>query len=181
MDGPNPCPSLAQCIGNIAATHAMLHIVMSILWRSAKPISWLSVRPITHCTVHWRPRGVTTEVNTLPQRVDIMCRIITGDALYHNSAHNTTPPKLLLPCRAFNCRILYGRYLPTVILTIIGIPSPTHSFIPGLKASFSANPSHRSLLFLLQHWLWISVYCLLLLLSISVFSVLHFLVVGSVR
>ena len=25
------------------------------------------------------------------------------------------------------------------------IPSPTHSFIPGLKPSFSANPSHRSL------------------------------------
>jgi len=29
-------------------------------------------------------------------------------------------------------------------------PSPLHSFIPGLKPSFSANPSHRSLLFLLQ-------------------------------
>jgi len=32
-----------------------------------------------------------------------------------------------------------------VILIIISIPSPTHSFIPGLKPSFSANPSHRSL------------------------------------
>ena len=29
---------------------------------------------------------------------------------------------------------------PTVILIIIGIPSPTHSFIPVLKPSFSANP-----------------------------------------
>jgi len=46
-----------------------------------------------------------------------------------------------LESRAFNCRILYGLYLPTVILIIIGIPSPTHSFIPGLKPSFSANPS----------------------------------------
>ena len=27
-----------------------------------------------------------------------------------------------LESRAFNCRILYGLYLPTVILIIIGIP-----------------------------------------------------------
>jgi len=33
------------------------------------------------------------------------------------------------------------------------IPSPPRSFIPGLKRSFSANPSHRSLPFLLQDWL----------------------------
>jgi len=32
-------------------------------------------------------------------------------------------------------------------------PSPPLSFIPGLKPSFSANPSHRSLLFFLQDWL----------------------------
>ena len=36
--------------------------------------------------------------------------------------------------------------LLTVIL-IISFLSPTHSFIPGLKPSFSANPSHRSLSF----------------------------------
>ena len=35
----------------------------------------------------------------------------------------------------------------TVILIIISFPSPTHSFIPGLKFSFSANPSHHSLSF----------------------------------
>ena len=29
-------------------------------------------------------------------------------------------------------------------LLLFGIPSPTHSFIPGLKPSFFANPSHRS-------------------------------------
>jgi len=29
-------------------------------------------------------------------------------------------------------------------LLLFGIPSPTHSFIPGLKPSFSANPSHCS-------------------------------------
>ena len=33
---------------------------------------------------------------------------------------------------------------------IISMPSPSHSFISGLKPSFSANPSHRSLPFLLQ-------------------------------
>ena len=29
----------------------------------------------------------------------------------------------------------------------VNIPSPTHSFIPGLKPSFSANPPYRSLSF----------------------------------
>ena len=37
--------------------------------------------------------------------------------------------------------------LLTLILIIISIPSPPHSFIPGLKPSFSANPPHCSLLF----------------------------------
>ena len=37
--------------------------------------------------------------------------------------------------------------LLTVILIIISFPSPTHSFSPGLKPSFYANPSHRSLSF----------------------------------
>jgi len=43
--------------------------------------------------------------------------------------------------------------LLTFILIISSIPSPPHSFIPGLKPSFSAKPSHRSLPFLLQDWL----------------------------
>ena len=37
--------------------------------------------------------------------------------------------------------------LLSVILNIISFPSPTLSFIPGLKPFFSANPSHRSLSF----------------------------------
>ena len=40
--------------------------------------------------------------------------------------------------------------LPTVIVIIISIPSPPNSSIPDLKPSFSANPSHHSLHFLLQ-------------------------------
>jgi len=58
----------------------------------------------------------------------------------------------------------------TFILISTSIPSPPHSFITGLKPSFSANPSHRSLPFLLQDWLQDSPDCLLLLLSISGFT-----------
>ena len=36
---------------------------------------------------------------------------------------------------------------------LFGIPSPTHSFFPGLKHSFSANPSHCSPSFLLLKYL----------------------------
>ena len=50
--------------------------------------------------------------------------------------------------------------LITVILIIF--PSPTHSFIPGLKPSFSANASHCSLSFSssgLTTWTPQTVYC----------------------
>jgi len=90
-------------------------------------------------------------------------------------------------CRAFNCRILYGLYLPTVFISqqsyllLFGIPSPTHSFFPGLKPSFSANPSHCSgaalPFFYLNIYYVDSPDCLLF----SFFLFLHFLVVGSVR
>jgi len=77
--------------------------------------------------------------------------------------------------------------LLTFILIIISIPSPSQSFISCLKPSFSANPSHRGLPFLLQDRLrGFPADCLPILLSISVFllfsfSVFHFSVVGSVR
>jgi len=58
-----------------------------------------------------------------------------------------------------------------IILVIISFPSPIHSFIPGLKPSFSANPSPTAaFLFLLQDWLHGFPRLLLLLLSISVFT-----------
>jgi len=66
-------------------------------------------------------------------------------------------------------------YRPTIVmlLTVIGevvliniiiisFRSPTHSFIPGLKPSFSANPSHHSLSFSslgLTTWIPQTVYC----------------------
>ena len=40
--------------------------------------------------------------------------------------------------------------LTFILIIIISIPSLPHSFIPDLKPSFSANPPHRSLPFLLQ-------------------------------
>ena len=74
-------------------------------------------------------------------------------------------------------------------LLLFGIPSPTHSFIPGLKPSFSANPSHCSPSFLLLKYSLrglpglftiISEHiCFLLLVFFCFF--LHFLVVGSMR
>ena len=72
-------------------------------------------------------------------------------------------------------------------MLIIGIPSPTHSFILGLNPSFSANPPYRTLSFFSFsiHYMDFPD-CLLLLLSISVFLLFIsvftlFLVVGSVR
>jgi len=91
-------------------------------------------------------------------------------------------------CKAFNCRILYGLYLPTVILTIIWY-SITHSLFHSSLKTFSANPFLlQPFLFLLQDSLHafprlftvVSEHrpiCFLLL----VFLFVHFLVVGSVR
>jgi len=59
-----------------------------------------------------------------------------------------------------------------------------YSFIPGLKTSFSANPSHCSaalpFFYLNIHYVD-SPDCLLLFLFLVFFLFLHFLVVGSVR
>jgi len=79
-----------------------------------------------------------------------------------------------------------GHLVQTVILIIISFPSPTLSFIPDLKPSFSAKPSHCSLSFSSSGLTTWFPRLLLLLLSISVFllfslSVLHFIVVVSVR
>ena len=73
-------------------------------------------------------------------------------------------------------------------LLLFGIPSPTHSFFPGLKPSFSANPSHCSPSFLLLKYLLRGFPGLFTVISEHVFSTfsflsvfLHFFVVGSVR
>ena len=62
-----------------------------------------------------------------------------------------------------------------VILIIMGIPSPTHSFTLGLNPSFSANPPYRSLSFFSFRIHCMDFPdCLLLLLSISVFLLFSF-------
>jgi len=74
----------------------------------------------------------------------------------------------------------------TVILIIIIFPSPTLCFIPDLKPSFSANPSHYSLSFFFfradypipQTFTVTSEH---IRFYFSVFLFLHFLVVVSVR
>jgi len=90
-------------------------------------------------------------------------------------------------CRAFNCRMSYCLYLPTVILTITWY-SITHSLFYSRLKTFlfckSFLPQH--FLFLLQDSLHgfprlftvISEHICFLLL---VFRFLHFLVVGSMR
>ena len=69
-------------------------------------------------------------------------------------------------------------------LLLFGIPSPTHSFITGLKPSFSANLSHCSPSFFFFNIHYMGLFtvisehiCFLLL----VFLFLHFLVVSSLR
>jgi len=76
--------------------------------------------------------------------------------------------------------------LLTAILVIISFPSPTHSFIPGLKPSFSANSSHLSLSFSssgLTTWIpqTFTVTSEHIRFFTFYFFCLHFLVVGSVQ
>ena len=119
-----------------------------------------------------------------------LCNLFTRQ----RSAKNMHPSRCWWQlCRAFNCRILYDHYPPTVILIvilIIGIPSPTHSFTLGLNPSFSANPTYRvphlSFFSFRFHYMDFPD-CLLLLLSTSVYLLFSFfcfytfLVVSSVR
>ena len=75
-------------------------------------------------------------------------------------------------------KLSHCHYLPTVILIIIGIPSPTHSFTLGLNPSFSANPPYRTLSFFSFEFHYMDFPdCLLLRLSISVFLLFSFFAV----
>ena len=89
-----------------------------------------AARPVSMCDgqTDGRTHARTTELAS-----EIRTQSITGHSIY---APLTVESYKVIICR-----------LPTVILIIIGIPSTTHSFIPGLIPSFSANPSHRSLFF----------------------------------
>ena len=88
--------------------------------------------------------------------------------------------------QALNYSILFYTVVMLLIfiLIIINIPILHHSFFPGLKASFSANPSHRiAFLFFFRTDYTNSPDCLPIRLSMSVFLlfsflVFHFLVAG---
>jgi len=68
-------------------------------------------------------------------------------------------------------RLLRSALTDALCSGFISFPSPTHSFVSGLKPSFSANPSHRSLFFSFSGLTtWIPLRLLLLLLSIPVFT-----------
>jgi len=92
--------------------------------------------------------------------------------------------------RAFNCRILYGLYLPTVILTVIWYSTTHLLFLSRLKTLLlyiQIFPTVALPFFLLKYLLhgWIprTVYCYFwayLFSTFSFFLFLHFLVVGSV-
>jgi len=88
-------------------------------------------------------------------------RGIDGSCAEHSSVESYT----------VNRRSLFAN--SHTVFIIIGIPSPTHSFIPGLKPSFSANPYHRSLSFSssgFTTWIPQTVYFLLSIFRLVLFS-----------
>ena len=65
----------------------------------------------------------------------------------HSATHSYSGGAAVV--KAFNYGILYGRYAANIYIYYYQYSITPHFFIPGLKPSFSANPSH-SLPFLLQ-------------------------------
>ena len=90
----------------------------------------------------------------------------------------TTKPRSCaehLTVESYTIIISLQSYIPGIVILVIGIPSPTHSFTLGLNPSFSANPPYRSLSFFSFRFYYMDFPdCLLLLLSISVFLLFSF-------
>ena len=110
--------------------------------------------------------------------VGVVCLVFGGRCLARLSVH-----ELLQMQRHPSMASTFGRSLPViadlviliVILIIIGIPSPTHSFTLGLNPSFSANPPYPSLYFFSFRFYYMDYPdCLLLRLSISIFLLFSF-------
>ena len=126
---------------------------------------WVSLRRVESLAARWRQPCVNG---------DWLCQSMK-DA-------NIRPTQNLHPLIDHQKNLLQViRCLPTVILIIIGIPSPTHSFTLGLNPSFSANPPYYSLSFfsIRIHYMDFPD-CLLLLLSISVFLLFSFFSVFTI-
>ena len=120
----------------------------------------------------------------VPELIPVLCSQPAGDVSHKPGGRlpllSTRPAvtPATLKDRNINCRILYDHYLPTVILIvilIIGIPSPTHSFTLGLNPSFSANSPYHTLSFFSFRFHYMDFPdCLLLLLSTSVYLLFSF-------
>ena len=72
-------------------------------------------------------------------RHDVPCKLVMRDPRIHHRSRRL--------CKAFHYIILYGHYAAEIYTYFSSIPSTPHSFISGLKPSFSVNPSHRSIPF----------------------------------
>jgi len=138
-------------------------------WRSPLPVVFLECWwcPLHHSAVRYR-------LHCCKGHQLNVWKIVISEGRHRSNAECGFTPNVLW------CR-------PTVVLIIIGIPSPIRCFTLGLNPSFSANFPYRSLSFssfrihymdfpdcLLLLWACPSFYFL-------VFLFLHFLVVGSVR
>jgi len=92
------------------------------------------------------------------------------------SADRAISTTLALLFFSFYLIVFWLTAVDLVILITIGIPSPTHAFIPGLKTFlFSKSFSPQPFLFFFMTDYMDSPDCLLLFLSIAVFCFLVFL------
>ena len=102
----------------------------------------LSSSPLQHCRTTVRACDWTLTVEHIVSFTAIFGKICT--------AHAQKGLFMNFRCKFRHCRSIRRPRFPvsyTVILIIIGIPSPTHSFTLGLNPSFSAYPPYRSLSF----------------------------------
>ena len=126
-------------------------------------------------TCRWPERTAWRPASSAPSSSDN-----SHDALYNKHSHIYVLLRAIAdkPAPAANyleSAVNHRPDLPTVILIIIGIPSPTHSLTLGLNPSFSADLPYRSLSFFSFRIHYVDFPdCLLLLLSISVFLLFSF-------
>jgi len=139
-------------------------------------VMWV-INPAVGC--HYFPPGLQLPPQPLRGLLPICCLVNRG-----TMGVNSLPKTVRSTWQRRDCDLNPGPSAPesstlttrlsshplTFILIIISVPTPPHSLIPGIKPSFSANPSNRSLPFPLQD----SPDCSPILLSMSVFYFLVF-------
>jgi len=103
--------------------------VLYVHVRTLSPMVWFIVSS-TFCCVLTR-RNLTSGCIVVP------CRIHTQHTQCRRRRDTDVPL----------CRRSFMLLTTVILIIIINFPSPAHSFIPGLKPSLSANPSHHSFSF----------------------------------